>query len=70
MGGKEMDYGRFVDGNGEWRTEDGGGWGEFEMGGTQNYNVPNIRKLGDTGMAMFKHLEQTYRKPKKPGDDQ
>ncbi|KNA06014.1 hypothetical protein SOVF_184990 [Spinacia oleracea] len=36
----------------------------------QNYNVPNMKKLADTGMAMFRHLEQTYRKPKKPGDDQ
>ncbi|XP_074264930.1 uncharacterized protein LOC141587361 [Silene latifolia] len=35
----------------------------------QNYDVPNIRKLGDTGMAKLKHYEQTYRKPKKPRDD-
>ncbi|XP_021738148.1 uncharacterized protein LOC110732771 [Chenopodium quinoa] len=35
----------------------------------QNYNVPNMRKLADTGMAMFNHLEQTYRKPKKRGEE-
>ncbi|KAL9231126.1 hypothetical protein vseg_006387 [Gypsophila vaccaria] len=35
----------------------------------QNYDVPNIKKLGDTGMAMLKHIEETYRKPKKRGDD-
>ena len=35
----------------------------------QNYNVPNIKKVADTGMAMLKHIEETYRKPKKPSDD-
>ncbi|KMT07444.1 hypothetical protein BVRB_6g150640 [Beta vulgaris subsp. vulgaris] len=35
---------------------------------TQNYDVPNMRKLADAGTAMFKHLEETYRKPKNPGD--
>ncbi|KAK9748639.1 hypothetical protein RND81_02G071200 [Saponaria officinalis] len=33
----------------------------------QNYDVPNIKKLGDTGLAMLKHIEETYRKPKKHG---
>ncbi|XP_026452562.1 uncharacterized protein LOC113353061 [Papaver somniferum] len=31
----------------------------------QNYNVPNIRKLVNTGMVMAKHIEENYRKPKK-----
>ncbi|KAK9733573.1 hypothetical protein RND81_04G075800 [Saponaria officinalis] len=33
----------------------------------QNYDVPNIKKLGDTGLAMLKNIEDTYRKPKKRG---
>ncbi|XP_019058021.1 PREDICTED: uncharacterized protein LOC109116621 [Tarenaya hassleriana] len=34
----------------------------------QNYNVPNIRKLANTGFVIAKHIEENYRKPKK-GDD-
>ncbi|KAF8379244.1 hypothetical protein HHK36_028676 [Tetracentron sinense] len=35
----------------------------------QNYNVPNIKKLANTGLLMAKHIEETYRKPKKRGED-
>lgn len=35
----------------------------------QNYNVPNIKKLANTGLLIAKHLEQQYRKPKKKDDD-
>nr|ABK20880.1 unknown [Picea sitchensis] len=31
----------------------------------QNYNVPNIQKLINTGLLMAKHYEENYRKPKK-----
>ncbi|XP_060207286.1 uncharacterized protein LOC132635083 [Lycium barbarum] len=31
----------------------------------QNYNVPNIQKLVDTGLVIAKHFEENYRKPKK-----
>ncbi|KAF6157568.1 hypothetical protein GIB67_004506 [Kingdonia uniflora] len=31
----------------------------------QNYNVPNIKRLANTGMFMAKHVEENYRKPKK-----
>ncbi|KAL7238643.1 hypothetical protein ACSBR2_004686 [Camellia fascicularis] len=36
---------------------------------TQNYNVPNIRKLANTGLFMAKQVEESYRKPKKNKDD-
>ena len=35
----------------------------------QNYNVPNIRKLGNTALFMAKVMEEKYRKPKKSDDD-
>ncbi|XP_058085464.1 uncharacterized protein LOC131232940 [Magnolia sinica] len=35
----------------------------------QNYNVPNIKKLANTGILMAKHIEENYRKPKKRGDE-
>ncbi|KAF8027071.1 hypothetical protein BT93_E0096 [Corymbia citriodora subsp. variegata] len=35
----------------------------------QNYNVPNIKKLTGTGLLIAKHIEETYRKPKKRDDD-
>lgn len=31
----------------------------------QNYNVPNVKKLFNTYVFLAKHLEETYRKPKK-----
>ncbi|KAL9664831.1 hypothetical protein QQ045_020240 [Rhodiola kirilowii] len=36
----------------------------------QNYNVPNIKKLANTGMLIAKHLEENYRKPKKKDEDE
>ncbi|KAK9273514.1 hypothetical protein L1049_018324 [Liquidambar formosana] len=30
----------------------------------QNYKLPNIRKLANTGLVMAKHFEENYRKPK------
>ncbi|OVA14411.1 Protein of unknown function DUF4535 [Macleaya cordata] len=36
----------------------------------QNYNVPNIKKLANTGLLMAKHIEENYRKPKKRDDDE
>ncbi|KAL3737980.1 hypothetical protein ACJRO7_019501 [Eucalyptus globulus] len=35
----------------------------------QNYNVPNIKKLTETGLVIAKHIEENYRKPKKRDDD-
>lgn len=35
----------------------------------QNYDVPNIRKLFNTGLLISKHIEENYRKPKKRDDD-
>lgn len=35
----------------------------------QNYNVPNIKKLTNTGLVIAKHLEDNYRKPKKDDVD-
>ncbi|WOL04805.1 respiratory burst oxidase [Canna indica] len=34
----------------------------------QNYNVPNIKKLFNTYMFVAKHIEETYRKPKRDED--
>uniref|UniRef100_A0A2N9GGU0 Uncharacterized protein n=1 Tax=Fagus sylvatica TaxID=28930 RepID=A0A2N9GGU0_FAGSY len=36
----------------------------------QNYAVPNIKKLTGTGLLIARHLEETYRKPKKTDDDE
>ncbi|XP_021281127.1 uncharacterized protein LOC110414327 [Herrania umbratica] len=30
----------------------------------QNYNVPNIGKLANTGFVIAKHVEENYRKPR------
>ncbi|THG17252.1 hypothetical protein TEA_015008 [Camellia sinensis var. sinensis] len=35
----------------------------------QNYNVPNIKKLFNTGLVFAKHFEENYRKPKKKRDE-
>ncbi|PKA49031.1 hypothetical protein AXF42_Ash020610 [Apostasia shenzhenica] len=34
----------------------------------QNYNVPNIRKLVDEWFSEAKHVEESYRKPKRDGE--
>ena len=34
----------------------------------QNYNVPNVKKPFNTYVFMAKHIEETYRKPKKDDD--
>ncbi|RLN33014.1 hypothetical protein C2845_PM03G24220 [Panicum miliaceum] len=34
----------------------------------QNYNVPNVKKLFNTYIFLAKHIEETYRKPKKDDD--
>ncbi|PON47290.1 hypothetical protein PanWU01x14_245390 [Parasponia andersonii] len=35
-------------------------WGAYIA---QNYDVPNIRNLANSGLFMVKHIEETYRKP-------
>lgn len=36
----------------------------------QNYNIPNIKKMADLGIAMSKRYEESYRKhSSKMGDD-
>jgi hypothetical protein len=35
----------------------------------QNYAVPNIKKLADSGLLIAQHIEETYRKPKKSDKD-
>ncbi|KAA8522234.1 hypothetical protein F0562_012907 [Nyssa sinensis] len=35
----------------------------------QNYNVPHIKKLLNTGILIAKHIEENYRKPKKRDED-
>ncbi|XP_052210216.1 uncharacterized protein LOC127813330 [Diospyros lotus] len=35
----------------------------------QNYNVPNIQKIVNTGLVIAKHYEENYRKPKKRDED-
>lgn len=36
----------------------------------QNYSVPNVQKLFNTGLLIGKHIEENYRKPKKPDSDE
>ncbi|KAL3645334.1 hypothetical protein CASFOL_010514 [Castilleja foliolosa] len=36
----------------------------------QNYNVPNVRKLYNSGLLIAKHIEENYRKPKKRDNDE
>lgn len=36
----------------------------------QNYNVPNVQKLFNTGLLIAKHIEENYRKPKKRDVDE
>ncbi|PHU16263.1 hypothetical protein BC332_17468 [Capsicum chinense] len=36
----------------------------------QNYNVPNIQKLFNTGLVIAKHFEENYRKPNKRNDEE
>ncbi|XBH64229.1 hypothetical protein VPH35_118040 [Triticum aestivum] len=36
----------------------------------QNYNVPNVKKLFNTYVFLAKHIEETYRKPKKDDKDE
>ncbi|XP_044467817.1 uncharacterized protein LOC123197564 [Mangifera indica] len=35
----------------------------------QNYKVPNIKKLANDVLLMAKRTEETYRKPKRRGDE-
>lgn len=36
---------------------------------SQNYKVPDVQKLASTALFMGRLIEQNYRKPKKPDDD-
>ncbi|KAJ9171242.1 hypothetical protein P3X46_014633 [Hevea brasiliensis] len=35
----------------------------------QNYNIPNIRKLGDSVLAKARYIEETYRRPTPSNND-
>ena len=35
----------------------------------QNYNIPNIRKVANSGLVMANHIEETYRKPKTKSEE-
>ncbi|XP_051138230.1 uncharacterized protein LOC127256315 [Andrographis paniculata] len=35
----------------------------------QNYNIPNVKKVVYEALFTAKQVEEKYRKPKKPGDD-
>ncbi|KAK4400404.1 hypothetical protein Sango_1146500 [Sesamum angolense] len=47
-----------------------GGNAAFGLYVAQNYNVPNIRKLFNTGVLIATHIEENYRKPKKRDGDE
>ncbi|KAK9292871.1 hypothetical protein L1049_020852 [Liquidambar formosana] len=36
---------------------------------SQNYDVPNLKKLANTALFKAKQIEERYRKPKKRDDD-
>ena len=36
---------------------------------SQNYNVPNVKKLMDFGVAVAKNYEESYRRGKRGDDD-
>jgi len=41
-------------------------WGKLaNIYTSQNYNVPNIQALAESGLSMAEHIEKTYRKPSK-----